>query len=186
MYGYGRLGPMDHDLTRQHDGAPLGERIIIDGRVLDEDERPVPDTLVEIWQANASGRYAHAHDTHDAPLDPNFSGAGRTLTDAHGHFRFMTIKPGAYPWHNHDNAWRPPHVHFSVFGRSFLTRLMTQMYFPGDPLLRFDPIFAAIPTERARERLIASFDLGVTDPGRALGYRFDIVLRGRDATPMDL
>ncbi len=186
VYGYGRLGPMDHDLTRQHDGAPLGERIIIDGRVLDEDERPVPETLVEIWQANASGRYAHAQDTHDAPLDPNFSGAGRILTDAQGHFRFITIKPGAYPWQNHDNAWRPPHVHFSVFDRSFLTRLMTQMYFPGDPLLRFDPIFDAIPTERARERLIASFDLGVTEPGQALGYRFDIVLRGRDATPMGL
>ena len=186
VYGYGRLGSMDHDLTRQHTGEPLGERTVIAGRVIDEDERPVPDTLVEIWQANAAGRYAHARDTHAAPLDPNFSGAGRRLTDANGQFRFLTIKPGAYPWQNHDNAWRPPHVHFSVFGRSFLTRLMTQMYFPGDPLLRFDPIFNAIPTERARERLVASFALGLTEPGWALGYRFDIVLRGRDATPLNI
>ena len=185
-YGYGRFGPMDHDLTCQHAGEPLGERIIIEGRVLDEDERPVPETLVEIWQANAAGRYAHAQDAHDAPLDPNFSGAGRVLTDTDGHFRFVTIKPGAYPWQNHENAWRPPHVHFSVFGRSFLTRLVTQMYFPGDPLLEFDPIFNSIPTVRARERLISAFDLELTEPVWALGYRFDIVLRGRDATPMGL
>ena len=186
VYGYGRIGPMDHDLTRQHTGEPIGERIVIDGRVLDENERPVPETLVEIWQANAAGRYAHAQDTHDAPLDPNFTGAGRMLTDADGHFRFMTVKPGAYPWQNHDNAWRPPHVHFSVFGSSFLTRLITQMYFPGDPLLRVDPIFNAIRSEQSRKRLIASFDLGVTEPGWALGYRFDIVLRGRVATPTGL
>lgn len=185
VYGYGPIGPMDHDLTRQHAGDPIGERIVIEGRVLDEDERPVAETLVEIWQANAAGRYAHAQDTHAAPLDPNFSGAGRMLTDTNGRFRFVTIKPGAYPWQNHENAWRPPHVHFSVFGHSFLTRLMTQMYFPGDPLLRFDPVFNAVPTEPARERLIASFDLEVTEPEWALGYRFDIVLRGRDATPMD-
>ena len=185
VYRYGRIGPMDHDLTRQHAGEPIGERIVIEGRVLDEDERPVPETLVEIWQANAAGRYAHAQDTHAAPLDPNFSGAGRMLTDTNGRFRFMTIKPGAYPWQNHENAWHPPHVHFSIFGHSFLTRLMTQMYFPGDPLLRFDPVFNAVPTELARERLIASFDLEVTEPEWALGYRFDIVLRGRDATPMD-
>ena len=184
-YGYGRLGPMDHDLTRQHDGEPLGERIVITGRVLDEDERPVPETLVEVWQANAAGRYAHEKDTHDAPLDPNFSGAGRMLTDAQGHFRFVTLKPGAYPWQNHENAWRPPHVHFSVYGRCFLTRLVTQMYFPGDPLLRFDPIFNAIPSERARQRLIASLDLGATEARRALAYRFDLVLRGQDATPME-
>ena len=185
VYDYGPVGPLDDDLTRQHDGAPVGERIVIAGRVLDEDERPVPETLVEIWQANAAGRYAHAGDTHDAPLDPNFSGAGRVLTDAAGRFRFTTIRPGAYPWGNHDNAWRPAHVHFSVFGRSFLTRLMTQMYFPGDPLLALDPVFNAVPTARGRERLVAAFDLEVTEPGRALGYHFDIVLRGRDATPLE-
>ena len=186
VYGYGQIGPMDPDLTRQHAGEPLGERIIIEGRVLDEDERPVAETLVEIWQANAAGRYAHAQDAHDAPLDPNFSGAGRVLTETDGRFRFVTIKSGAYPWQNHDNAWRPPHVHFSVFGRSFLTRLVTQMYFPGDPLLKFDPIFNSVQTERARERLISAFDIELTEPVWALGYRFDIVLRGRDATPTGL
>jgi protocatechuate 3,4-dioxygenase beta subunit len=186
VYGYGHVGPFDNDLTRQHAAAPLGERIVVEGRVLDEDGRAVPETLVEIWQANAAGRYAHAEDTHDAPLDPNFSGAGRVLTDADGAFRFVTIKPGAYPWRNHNNAWRPAHIHFSVFGTSFLTRLVTQMYFPADPLLALDPILNAIPDARARERLIASFDLGVTRADWALGYRFDIVLRGRDATPMGL
>ena len=185
VYGHGDPGALDHDLTRQHDGEPLGERIIVVGRVLDEDGRPAPETLVEIWQANAAGRYAHAEDRHDAPLDPNFSGAGRALTNADGEFRFVTIKPGAYPWQNHENAWRPAHVHFSVFGPSFLTRLVTQMYFPGDPVLAFDPIFNAVPGESARQRLVASFELDVTEPGRALGYRFDIVLRGRDATPME-
>jgi protocatechuate 3,4-dioxygenase beta subunit len=186
VYGYGRLGPYDNDLTRQHASEPLGERIIVQGRVLDEDGRAVPETLVEIWQANAAGRYAHAEDRHHAPLDPNFSGAGRVLTDADGGFRFVTVKPGAYPWRNHDNAWRPAHIHFSVFGHSFLTRLVTQMYFPGDPLLPLDPILNAVPSERARQRLVAAFDLGVTTPEFALGYRFDIVLRGRDATPMGL
>ena len=185
VYGHGTPGPLDHDLTRQHPGEPLGERIVVAGRVADEDGRPVPDTLVEVWQANAAGRYAHAEDRHDAPLDPNFSGCGRALTGAQGEFRFVTIRPGAYPWRNHDNAWRPAHVHFSVFGRSFLTRLVTQMYFPGDPLLALDPIFNAVPGEAARRRLIAAFDLDTTEPGRALGYRFDIVLRGRDATPME-
>jgi protocatechuate 3,4-dioxygenase beta subunit len=154
--------------------------------VLEEDGRPVPETLVEIWQANAAGRYAHDRDQHDAPLDPNFSGAGRVLTGADGTFRFITIKPGAYPWQNHHNAWRPRHIHFSVFGRSFLQRLITQMYFPGDPLLQYDPIFHSIPGERARLTLISSFDLDLTVPQWALGYRFDIVLRGRDATPMGL
>jgi len=186
VYGYGRIGPYDNDLTRQHPSEPLGERIIVEGRVLDEDGRAVPETLVEIWQANAAGRYAHAEDRHNAPLDPNFSGAGRMLTDVTGGFRFVTIKPGAYPWRNHDNAWRPAHIHFSVFGQSFLTRLVTQMYFPGDPLLPLDPILNGVPSERARERLIAAFELGVTRPEFALGYRFDIVLRGRDATPMGL
>ncbi len=183
--GHGAVGPQDADLTRQHQGEPQGERIVIAGRVLDEDARPVADTLVEVWQANAAGRYAHALDTHDAPLDPHFSGAGRVLTDADGGFRFTTVRPGAYPWGNHDNAWRPAHVHFSVFGRSFLTRLVTQMYFPGDPLLALDPIFNAVPTARGREALVAAFDLEATEPGHALGYRFDIVLRGRDATPME-
>jgi protocatechuate 3,4-dioxygenase beta subunit len=145
----------------------------------------VPETLVEVWQANAGGRYAHRIDDHAAPLDPNFSGAGRTLTDAQGRYRFVTIKPGAYPWRNHDNAWRPAHIHFSLFGTSFLTRLVTQMYFPGDPLLPLDPIFNSIPDPRARTRLVSSFALDATRPEWALGYRFDIVLRGRDATPME-
>ena len=185
VYGHDAPGPTDHDLTRQHAGEPLGERIVVAGRVLDEDGRPVPDTLVEIWQANAAGRYAHADDRHAAPLDPNFSGCGRTLTDAQGAFRFVTIRPGAYPWRNHENAWRPAHVHFSVFGPAFLTRLVTQMYFPGDPLLAFDPIFNAVPGAAARRRLVASFALDAAEPGRALGYRFDVVLRGRDATPLE-
>ena len=185
VYGHDAPGPTDHDLTRQHPGEPLGERIVVAGRVLDEDGRPATETLVEVWQANAAGRYAHAEDRHDAPLDPNFSGCGRAVTNARGEFRFVTIKPGAYPWRNHENAWRPAHVHFSVFGRSFLTRLVTQMYFPGDPLLAFDPIFNAVPGTAARRRLIASFELDTTEPDWALGYRFDIVLRGRDATPME-
>ena len=174
----------DADLTRQHQGEPLGERIIITGRVLDSDGKPVRNTLVEIWQANAAGRYLDPVDDHDAPLDPNFTGAGRALTDESGFYRFVTVKPGAYPWRNHDNAWRPAHVHFSIFGASFLTRLVTQMYFPGDPLLPLDPIFNSIPDARARDRLIASFDPGLTRPDWALGYRFDIVLRGRSATPV--
>ncbi len=185
VYGHQAPGPLDHDLTRQHPGTPLGERIVVAGRVLDEDDRPVPETVVEVWQANAAGRYAHGADTHDAPLDPNFSGAGRVRTDGAGRFRFVTIKPGAYPWQNHDNAWRPAHIHFSVFGPSFLTRLVTQMYFPGDPLLALDPIFNAVPDVVARGRLVAGFDLSVAAPGVALGYRFDIVLRGRLATPME-
>lgn len=185
VYPYGRMRPMDRDLTRQHAGEPLGERIVIQGRVIDEEGRPVPETLVEVWQANAAGRYAHKIDVHAAPLDPNFSGAGRTLTDAEGRYRFVTIKPGAYPWRNHDNAWRPAHIHFSLFGTSFLTRLVTQMYFPGDPLLPLDPILNAIPDAQARTRLVSSFALDVTEPEWALGYRFDIVLRGRDATPME-
>ncbi len=185
LFGHERVGPADHDLTRQHAGPPLGERIIVTGRVVDEDGRPVPDTLVEVWQANAGGRYRHDADRHDAPLDPNFSGAGRTATDAEGRYRFVTIRPGAYPWRNHPNAWRPAHIHFSLFGPSFLTRLVTQMYFPGDPLLLLDPIFNSIPDRAARERLIAAFDLDATVPEQALGYRFDIVLRGRAATPME-
>ena len=184
-YPYGRIEATDNDLTIQHSGEPLGERVIVQGRVLDEGDRPIPNTLVEIWQANAAGRYTHRVDGHPAPLDPNFSGAGRTLTDNDGCYRFVTIKPGAYPWRNHDNAWRPAHIHFSLFGTSFLSRLITQMYFPGDPLFPYDPIMNSIPDERARQRLIANFDLNVTQPEWALGYTFDIVLRGANATPME-
>jgi len=184
VYGSERPGPCDHDLTRQYPDPPLGERIVLTGRVLDQDGRPLRHTLVEIWQANAAGRYAHPGDRHDAPLDPNFAGAGRTLTDDEGRYRFVTIRPGAYPWHNHPNAWRPAHVHFSLFGPAFVTRLVTQMYFPGDSLHAHDPIFNSIPTDRARQRLIASFDLDRTVPEWALGFRFDLILRGPDATPM--
>jgi len=185
VFGHGPIGEADSDLTRQHAGDPIGERIIVAGRVVDEDGRPIPHTLIELWQANAADRYAHAMDDHPAPLDPNFTGAGRTITDAEGHYRFVTIKPGAYPWRNHDNAWRPAHIHFSLFGPCFITRLVTQMYFPNDPLMPFDPVSQSIPNERARRRLISSFDLSLTEPEWALGYRFDFVLRGRDATPFE-
>ena len=173
------------DLTRQHSAEPLGERIIVSGRVLDEDGRAVPHTLIEIWQANAAGRYRHKSDRHDAPLDPNFTGCGHTVTDAEGRYRFVTIKPGAYPWKNHHNAWRPAHVHFSLFGPAFATRLVTQMYFPGDALLPFDPIFNCTADESGRNRLISLFDWETTIPEEALGYRFDIILNGREATPME-
>ncbi len=184
LLGEGQVGERDHDLTVQHDGEPLGERIVVAGRVLEEDGRPVPGTLVEVWQANAAGRYRHDGDRHPAPLDPNFSGAGRCVTDDQGRFRFVTVKPGAYPWKNHPNAWRPAHIHFSVFGRAFAQRLITQMYFPGDPLFAFDPIFGSVP-EPARERLVSRLDMDLTSPEWALGYRWDIVLRGREATPLD-
>ncbi len=182
LLGTERVEAADADLTAGHPGEPLGERIIVSGRVLDSDGRPVPDALIEIWQANASGRYAHPVDVHPAPLDPNFTGAGRCLTDSQGRYRFVTIRPGAYPWRNHHNAWRPAHIHFSLFGRAFTQRLVTQMYFPADPLFPFDPIFNSIPDPLARERLIASFDLDLTEPDWALAYRWDIVLRGRTAT----
>jgi protocatechuate 3,4-dioxygenase beta subunit len=185
IYGHEVVRPGDDDLTTGHAGEPLGERITVSGRVVDEGGRPIPSTLVEIWQANAAGRYIHVNDGHPAPLDPSFTGAGRCVTDAEGRYRFQTIKPGAYPWRNHPNAWRPAHIHFSLFGPSFLTRLVTQMYFPGDPLFPFDPIFNAIPDEQARKRLISTFELDLTQPEWALGYRFDIVLRGRDATPTE-
>ncbi|MFY0478565.1 protocatechuate 3,4-dioxygenase subunit beta [Achromobacter sp.] len=175
----------DNDLTRIASAEAIGERIIVSGRVLDENGRPVPDALIEIWQANAAGRYLHKRDQHDAPLDPNFSGEGRTVTDAHGRYQFKTIKPGAYPWGNHYNGWRPQHIHFSLFGRAYATRLVTQMYFPGDPLLEFDPIFQCVPDAKARARLVATLDWETTVPEYALGYRFDIVLRGRNATPME-
>jgi protocatechuate 3,4-dioxygenase, beta subunit len=185
VYGHEIVQPEDADLTRQHAGEPLGERIIVSGRVLDEDGRPVPNTLLEVWQANAAGRYVHVADQHPAPLDPNFSGAGRVVTDAEGRYRFVTIKPGAYPWRNHHNAWRPAHIHFSLFGPSYLSRLVTQMYFPGDPLFPFDPIFNSVTDERARNRMVSRFDLDTTQPEWALGFIFDIVVRGRNATPIE-
>jgi protocatechuate 3,4-dioxygenase, beta subunit len=176
-------GNSENDLTHFNGGEALGERIIVTGRVLDEGGRAIPHSVIEIWQANAAGRYAHAEDRHDAPLDPHFAGIGRVVTDERGAYRLMTVKPGAYPWRNHPNAWRPNHIHFSLFGPSFATRLITQMYFPGDPLLALDPIYNSVPDHSARERLIATFDIEVTIPEYALGYRYDFVLRGRDSTP---
>ncbi len=181
VLGEERVTAADADLTTQHAGEPLGERIIVAGRVLDSDGRAVPGTLIEIWQANAAGRYHHAADNHPAPLDPNFSGVGRCMTDSEGRYRFVTIKPGAYPWGNHPNAWRPAHIHFSLFGRAFTQRLVTQMYFPGDPLFDQDPIFNSVPDPKARERLISRFDLSLTEPEWALGFEWDIVLRGHGA-----
>jgi protocatechuate 3,4-dioxygenase, beta subunit len=180
LLGGERVAAADADLTTQHAGEPIGERIIVTGRVLDSDGRAVPGTLVEIWQANAAGRYRHQTDQHPAPLDPNFTGAGRCLTDPQGRYRFVTIKPGAYPWQNHHNAWRAQHIHFSLFGRAFTQRLVTQMFFPGDPLFFQDPIFNSVP-DAARERMIARFDLDRTEPEWALAYTWDIVLRGHDA-----
>jgi protocatechuate 3,4-dioxygenase beta subunit len=185
LFGWDDIKLTDNDLTIQHRKAPIGERIILSGRVLDENGKAVPHTLLEIWQANAAGRYPHRTDQHDAPLDPNFSGAGRTLTDAMGRYHFVTIRPGEYPWRNHPNAWRPAHIHFSLFGPAFMTRMVTQMYFPGDVLIPFDPMYSCIADKKARQRLIATFDWDTTLPERALGYRFDIVLRGREATPME-
>jgi protocatechuate 3,4-dioxygenase beta subunit len=184
---FGRIPvrPRDADLTRQHAGEPLGERIILSGRVTDSDRSPVRNTLVEIWQANAAGRYVDPADDHPAPLDPNFTGAGRCMTDDEGRYRFVTVKPGAYPWRNHANAWRPAHVHFSLFGPALASRLVTQMYFPGDPLIPLDPILGSIPDPHGRQLLISEFDLETTVPEWALGYRWDIVLRDRVATPME-
>jgi protocatechuate 3,4-dioxygenase beta subunit len=184
LLGEDRVRPGDDDLTRQHDGEPLGERIIVTGRVLDEAGRAQRHTLVEIWQANAAGRYRHDIDRHPAPLDPNFSGAGRCLTDDEGWYRFVTIRPGAYPWKNHHNAWRPAHIHFSLFGRVFVQRLVTQMYFPGDPLMADDPMVQSVPAP-ARHRLVAALDMSHTAPEWALAYRFDIVLRGPEAVPFE-
>lgn len=184
-FGHEPLGELDNDLTRQHEGEPLGERIILHGRVLDGDGRPVRDTLVELWQANAAGRYRHHVDRHPAPLDPNFSGAGRCLTDDEGRYRFTTIKPGAYPWRNHPNAWRAAHIHLSLYGPAFATRLVTQLYFPGDPLFFQDPIYHSVRDPRHRELLVSRFDHDNTVPEWALAYEFDVVLRGRDATPKE-
>ena len=186
VYGESAVGELDADLTRQHAGEPLGERIVVTGRVLGSDGRPLEGQLVEIWQANAAGRYLHEADRHDAPLDPNFSGAGRCLTGDDGSYRFTTIKPGAYPWRNGPNTWRPQHIHFSLFGRAFSERLVTQLYFPGDPLLEHDVIVRSIPDDAARRRLVASLDFDVTVPEWALGYRWDIVVGGRHETPPDV
>ena len=185
LFGHEKIAETDNDLTRQHPGEPLGERITVSGRVLDDGGRPVPNTLIEIWQSNAAGRYLHDRDQHPAPLDPNFTGAGRTLTDGNGFYKFVTVKPGAYPWRNHDNAWRPAHIHFSLFGNAFATRLVTQMYFPGDPLIPFDPIIQSLTEEKVRQRLISKFDWETTRPEWCLGFRFDIVLRGREETPFE-
>ncbi|HEY2792942.1 MAG TPA: protocatechuate 3,4-dioxygenase subunit beta [Micromonosporaceae bacterium] len=185
MLGADRVTEADADLTRRHDGEPLGQRIIVYGQVRDSGGRPVPNTLLEVWQANAAGRYRHVVDNWAAPLDPNFTGAGRTLTDAAGNYRFVTVKPGIYPWGNHTNAWRPAHIHFSLFGRAFTSRLVTQMYFPDDPLLPYDPIFNSVPEEAGRRALISTFDLHATEPSWALAFRFDIVLRGTGATPFE-
>ena len=187
VFGDETVSALDYDLTQQHEGEPLGERIIVAGRLVDTDGKPIRNALVEVWQANAGGRYKHHVDQHPAPLDPNFSGAGRCLTDDDGNYRFITVKPGAYPWGNHENAWRPAHIHFSIFGRAFTERLVTQMYFPGDPLFRFDPIFNSIRNPAARARLVSEFDLDSTKPDWALAYRWNIVLGhgGSGTTPLE-
>jgi len=187
VYGRDEIQPLDNDLTRNSvkTAGPLGERIIVTGRVLDDLGKPVRNALIEIWQANAAGRYMHKVDQHDAPLDPNFHGAGRMLTDKNGVYRFTTIRPGAYPWRNHLNAWRPSHIHFSVSGVNFMQRLVTQMYFPGDPLIPLDPIFNGIPDKGARKQLISVYDHDVTQPEWALGFRFDIVVCGPRQTPFE-
>ena len=178
------MGGAMADMTKQHKGESSGQRIIVTGRVLDENQRPVPNTIIEIWQANAAGRYIHARDNWPAPLDPNFTGVGRVVSDEGGCYRYITVRPGAYPWGNHHNAWRPSHIHLSLLGPSFATRLVTQMYFPGDPLIPLDPIANAVPMPY-RDRMVARFDIEITEPNFALGYLFDIVLRGRHATPME-
>jgi protocatechuate 3,4-dioxygenase beta subunit len=180
-----RCGELDNDLTRQHAGEPIGERMTVSGGLLDGDGRPVRDSLIEIWQANAAGRYAHRWDRWPAPLDPNFTGAGRTVTDADGRYTFTTIKPGPYPWGNHPNAWRPAHIHFSLMGPQFHQRLVTQMYFPSDPLFAYDPIFQSVRDPKIRERMIARFSLDRTQEQFALGYEWDIVLRGPQETPIE-
>ena len=184
-FGHSDVEVHESDLTIQHAGEPLGERIIVTGRVLNGDSRPVANQLVELWQANASGRYVHKRDQHPAPLDPNFTGVGRLITADDGSYRFTTIKPGAYPWKNHRNAWRPAHIHFSFFGTQFTQRLITQMYFPGDPLFPLDPIYQSIPDQAARDRLVASYDHEVSQPEWALGYRWDVVLTDAKSTWME-
>jgi protocatechuate 3,4-dioxygenase beta subunit len=185
LIGPESIGVLDHDLTRQHEGEPIGERITVTGRVFDTEGKPLRNTLVEVWQANACGRYRHRWDRFPAPLDPNFSGAGRCVTDDEGRYRFVTIKPGPYPWGNHYNAWRPAHIHFSLLGRAFAQRLVTQMYFPGDPLFPYDPIFNSVPDAAARERMISRFAIHESQPDWALAYEWDIFLRGPGATPFE-
>jgi protocatechuate 3,4-dioxygenase beta subunit len=185
VFGHSTVSPGDDDMTLANGGEAIGARIIVGGRVLDEDGKPVANTLLEIWQANAGGRYRHRNDGPHSPLDPHFNGCARVVTDADGRYRFKTIKPGPYPWGNHENAWRPAHIHFSLLGPAFVTRQVTQMYFPGDPLLPFDPIYNSIPDENARVLLISRFDWDTTVPNYATGFRFDIVLRGRNSTPME-
>lgn len=184
VFGHNDIDPLDNDLVRNYakDADPVGERIILHGRVMDENARPVPNTLVEIWQANASGRYRHKKDTYLGALDPNFGGCGRTLTDENGYYFFRTIKPGAYPWRNWVNSWRPAHIHVSVFGAAFVQRLITQLYFEGDPLIPHCPIVKTIPDPDAIEQLIARLDLNATVPLDSIAYKFDIVLRGRRST----
>jgi protocatechuate 3,4-dioxygenase beta subunit len=179
----GIILPHDMDLTAQGDAEPLGEKIVVTGRVLDEDGKPVRNSLLEIWQCNSAGRYRHKRDQHNAPLDPNFNGWGKMMTDDDGRYRFVTIKPGPYPWGNHEKAWRPAHIHFSLFGNVYAQRVVTQMYFPSDPLFDYDPIFQSIPDLAARQRLVSRFSMEHTVGDQMLGYEFDIVLRGRDATP---
>ncbi len=185
VFGVSDVDPLEADLTIVHRGEPIGERMVVTGRVIDGSGRPVAGQLVEIWQANAAGRYIHQRDQHPAPLDPNFTGMGRCLTDADGNYRFLTIKPGPYPWRNHLNAWRPAHIHFSLFGTAFTERLITQMYFPGDPLLPLDPIVNSITDQRAAQRLIAAYDHSLTEPELSTGYRWDIVLSGSARTPTE-
>jgi protocatechuate 3,4-dioxygenase beta subunit len=184
VLGEDRVRPGDADLTRRGGGEAIGQRILVHGRVLDSDGRPVTGALVEVWQANAAGRYRHVADTWPAPLDPHFDGLGRTVTDALGRYEFLTVKPGAYPWGNHPNAWRPAHLHFSLFGRAFTQRLVTQMYFPDDPLFGQDPIFDAIPAA-ARHRAVSRFSLERTRPEWALAFEWDVVLRGPEQTPFE-
>lgn len=185
VFGHQDVDPLEADLTIQHRGEPVGERMVVTGRVLDGDGRPVRHQLVEVWQANAGGRYIHKRDQHPAAIDPNFTGVGRCLTDADGVYRFTTIKPGPYPWKNHRNAWRPAHIHFSLFGTEFTQRLVTQMYFPGDPLFALDPIYQAIVDPAARARLVATYDHDVTQHEWSTGYRWDIVLAGSHRTPLE-
>ena len=184
VLGEDRVKPEDADLTLRNGGEAVGQRILVHGRLLDSDGRPVPDALVEVWQANSAGRYRHLGDTWPAPLDPHFDGLGRVVTDSLGRYEFLTIKPGAYPWGNHHNAWRPAHIHFSLFGRAFTQRLVTQMYFPDDPLFGQDPIYNAIP-DAARHRAVSRYSLERTQDNWALAFEWDIVLRGTDQTPFE-
>ena len=187
-FGQSMIGALDHDLIRnwaKEEGEAPGERTIVHGRVLDGDRHPVPGALIEIWQANAAGRYRHVSDGYKAPLDPNFGGAGRIITAEDGSYRFLTIRPGAYPWPNSDNSWRPAHIHFSVFGTAFCQRLITQMYFEGDPLIPLCPIVQSVGDPAAVARLVAPLDMETAVPFDALAYRFDIVLRGRAQTPFE-